>query len=311
MAIRSTHNPLYLDETSRTGKIEQYVAPPGAPEYGQEAYTTAGTYTWIAPAKAATWGIHIVAVGGGAGATLYPNGITGGSGGGGGALSWKNNHPVTEGESYTVVVGAPGRGGHSSPATPSSTEPYSMYPSPSSESGGYSTLRTPTAPTTHGDSVVYASGGEGSLGPSGGAGGSTRQGDGGGNGGQGGSQNGYSSYWSFGGGAGGYSGNGGNGGVWQAGGPYEVGASAAAPGSGGAGGAASWGNRCGVGITGKGPDGAINSPGSYGTSTGYGGGGSTSGSSGAGPAQSGQPGAVRIIWGPNRQFPDTDTHDVV
>ena len=61
---------------------------------GQEAYTTPGTYSWIAPLGVTQ--VHVVAVGGG------------GSGGGGGGLGYKNNIPVTAGNSYPVVVGAGG-----------------------------------------------------------------------------------------------------------------------------------------------------------------------------------------------------------
>jgi hypothetical protein len=61
---------------------------------GQQAYTTAGTYSWVAPAGITS--VSVVAVGGGAG------------GGGGGALAYKNNISVTPGSSYSVVVGANG-----------------------------------------------------------------------------------------------------------------------------------------------------------------------------------------------------------
>jgi len=61
---------------------------------GQQAYTTAGTYSWVAPAEVTT--VSVVSVGAGAG------------GGGGGALAYKNNITVVPGSSYTVVVGASG-----------------------------------------------------------------------------------------------------------------------------------------------------------------------------------------------------------
>ena len=70
------------------------------PGFGQQVYTTAGTYTFTVPAGVAS--ISMVAVAGGAGSTLSTQG------GGGGSLSYKNNVPVTPGEQFTVVVGAGG-----------------------------------------------------------------------------------------------------------------------------------------------------------------------------------------------------------
>lgn len=60
---------------------------------GQQAYTTSGSYSWVAPSGVTS--VSIVAVGaGGKGA------------GGGGELRYKNNITVIPGNSYTVVVGA-------------------------------------------------------------------------------------------------------------------------------------------------------------------------------------------------------------
>ena len=70
---------------------------------GQQAFTTAGSFSWTAPAGVTA--VSVVTVGGGAG---------GGSGGGGGALSYVNNISVTAGQSYTVVVGDKGTSGGSS-----------------------------------------------------------------------------------------------------------------------------------------------------------------------------------------------------
>ena len=66
---------------------------------GQEAFTTAGTYSWVAPAGVTS--VSVVAVGAGGNFTY-------GSfrGGGGGALAYVNNISVTPGSSYSVVVGA-------------------------------------------------------------------------------------------------------------------------------------------------------------------------------------------------------------
>lgn len=57
---------------------------------GQQAYTTPGTYSWVAPAGVTS--VSAVAVGGGSR--------------GGGGLGWRNNISVTPGSSYSVVVGA-------------------------------------------------------------------------------------------------------------------------------------------------------------------------------------------------------------
>lgn len=58
---------------------------------GSQSYTTAGTYTWVAPVGVTK--VSVVAVGGGA--RSY-----------GAGLGYKNNYSVTPGNSYTVVVGA-------------------------------------------------------------------------------------------------------------------------------------------------------------------------------------------------------------
>ena len=59
------------------------------PAPGQDAYTTAGNYTWVAPT--AVTSVSVVAIGGGANR--------------GGSLGYKNNISTTPGSSYTVVVG--------------------------------------------------------------------------------------------------------------------------------------------------------------------------------------------------------------
>lgn len=67
------------------------------PSVGQQAYTTAGTYSWVAPAGVTS--VSVVAVGSAAGP--------------GGGLGYKNNISVTPGNSYDVVVGAAGSGQNS------------------------------------------------------------------------------------------------------------------------------------------------------------------------------------------------------
>lgn len=71
---------------------------------GQQAYTTAGTYSWVAPAGVTS--VSVVAVGGGAG------NAGGGAQAGGGGLGYKNNYTVVAGNSYTVVVGRAGPPGY-------------------------------------------------------------------------------------------------------------------------------------------------------------------------------------------------------
>ena len=67
---------------------------------GQQEYTTAGTYTWVAPADVTS--VSVVAVGGGGGGRGYfnpPFDYYNGGGGGGGALAYANKIAVTPGTS--------------------------------------------------------------------------------------------------------------------------------------------------------------------------------------------------------------------
>ncbi len=84
-----------------------YTAPPVS------TYTTAGSYTWVAPAgvtsvKVEVWG------GGGGGGGDSTSGTNGAGGGGGGAYARLDSYAVTPGNSYTLVVGAAGTAGSSS-----------------------------------------------------------------------------------------------------------------------------------------------------------------------------------------------------
>lgn len=245
----------------------------------QQAYTTAGTYSWTAPTGVTS--VCVVAVGGGG-----ANGVGGNGAGGGGGLGWINNYAVTPGSSYTVVVGARGTG----------------------DNGGSDSYFVST-------SVVRGGGGGGSG--NAGSNGGTYTGTGGGNGGAGGQGGGNGA--GGGGGAGGYAGNGGSGGT--SGGGYGGGGGGVgilgqgANGAGGTGGSAP-GNAGNGGGGGGGPGG--------GGPSGFGGGGSggqDGNQSGGTVANSGGAygggggvvngyggvGAVRIIWGPNRAFPSTNT----
>ena len=63
---------------------------------GQQAFTSSGSFTWVAPAGVTK--VSVLAVGGGAGGG-------GNGGGGGGGLGYKNNYSVTSGCSYCLTVG--------------------------------------------------------------------------------------------------------------------------------------------------------------------------------------------------------------
>jgi hypothetical protein len=262
---------------------------------GQITYTIPGIHSWVCPSE--VYYVSVVCVGaGGWGA----RDISGGGGGGGGGLAWLNSIPVNPGESYTVQVGNSG-------ATESATSSFFISDSTVCGFGGASTS--------------FSSGGNGgnfftTIGPGGG-----------GFGGSGGYRTSVNRV-GGGGGAGGYSGNGGNGGN-----ELEAGSSGSG-GAGGGGGSTSStdgnaGGGGGVGLLGEGASGA---GGSVLTSSGGGGGGGSGGSSGArtsgfggfyggggggvdysgtnkGRAIGGD-GAVRIIWGPNRAFPSTNTGDL-
>lgn len=260
--------------------------PGNPPAVGQQAYTTPGTYTWIAPAGVTS--VSVVCIGGGGGAGKYY-----GTGGGGGGLGWKNNISVTPGQSYTVVVGAGGIAG----TTAGGNGGDSYFIDTSTVKGGrglggpYST----TGGTTLGGNYV---------------------GDGGGKGGS--NTNEYAT--GGGGGAGGYSGNGGLGGPWAE--SSLSGAYSAPAGGGGSGGAYVVGGG-GVGLYGQGSGGIGTGQGGSAGSNGltysssplvlpsggnYGGGGSYNAYVNVGG--NGGTGAVRIIWGPNRAFPSTNTQDM-
>ena len=250
---------------------------------GEASYTSPGTYTWVCPADV-NW-VHAVCVGGGGGGT---GSNSAGCGGGGGGLAWRNDISVVPGQSYTVVVGAGGAGSRTSPAP----------------SGGSSYfINTSTVVGYGGKGGVYlgAVSGGGYY-PNGGSGGGSTQANINQSGG--------------GGGAGGYSGNGGDGGTLNYSGNGGNGGGGGGGGSQNGGGSAGAGG--GVGIYGQGTSGAGGAS-IYrggGGSGGIGGGvstlGGTYGGGGAGndvdtASGTGAGGAVRIIWGPNRSFPSTNT----
>ena len=222
-----------------------------------------------------------------AGVTSVDVVCVGGGGAGGGALAYKNNITVVPGQDYDVVVGAPG---------------YNLGGAGSNngESGGDSSF------TAGGNTTTAEGGTTGSTTlaePTGSF-------DGGGKGGYGYNGGGYS-----GGGAGGYSGDGGD---------AEIGFTNPPDANSGAGAGGDWpyNGGGGVGVLGKGTTGSSGSGpgggGSGGTAgivTGTNGAASvTGGTYGGGftgryEGNQGGPGAVRVIWGPGRSFPDTLTED--
>jgi hypothetical protein len=243
---------------------------PSVPQ--QVEYTTAGSYTFVAPAGLSPSTVSVVCVGG-ASTSSFDSSYGYASGGGG--LGYRNGYSVTSGTSYTVVVG-PGGNTRSQPAADRNS--YFVNTSVCAGFGGQS-----------GDTAYGQSGIGGSY-----------AGTGGGSGGNGGSQ--VPNLWASGGGAGGYSGTGGTGGNGS-------GNGTAGSGGGGGGGSGGFNGGGGVGLLGQGSNGAAGGFGGSGgdnadsTSGGaYGGGGSVSGS--------GSRGAVRIIWstfGITRAFPSTNT----
>lgn len=300
---------------------------------GEAVFSTPGTYSWICPAGVTA--VSAVCVGGG-GSGRISTGYSRGAAGGG--LGWKNNIPVTPGQSYTVVVGAGG------------VRRTSLYTD--GAGGGVSYFIN--------TSTVAGYGGIGGNGNwtttySGG----NYVGDGGGRGGGPGWSYNYSG---GGGGAGGYSGSGGHG----SGTGYYSRQNPGNPGSGGGGGGGAGGasNRAsggggGTGIYGEGESGAGGNYGNGNTPSNYngaggdggswtgdpahgglgggsilllptsnigggmsnsvpdgtyfadggwpgGGGGSTDYSTSPYGAGKGGDGAVRIIWGDGRAFPSTN-----
>lgn len=273
---------------------------------GEALFNTAGTRTWVCPDGVTS--VCVVCVGGGGGGMFYNNSSNtytySMSGGGGGGLGWRNNIPVIPGQSYTVTVGAAGQSGA-----------YLF----GSTAGGDSFFEATTQVMGEGGNPGrYNSdvAGGGFVGDGGGNGGGTQSSVANGRGPAGG------------GGAGGYTGNGGDGRDDE----VASGDAPAAGSGGGAGGGAATGTNedhvsgggGGVGIYGQGADGipqtnGIGGGGSGGADGGspvdgdnnfggaYGGGGGGSSSTFFGNAADGGVGAVRIIWGDNRSFPQTNT----
>ncbi len=261
---------------------------------GEQIYTTAGTYTWIAPSGLTN--VHAVCIGaGGVGGSI--SAPSNGRGGGGGGLGWKNNISVSPGVSYTVVAGA------------------------ANQANG----------VNGGDSYFISTGtvcGNGGKSFDNGGAGGSYVGSGGGSGGTGG----YG-YASGAGGAGGYSGSGGNGGgatssgssgsgggaggggstycyahYWQEIGNGGGGTGIYGAGTSGAGGGSYYGTTSWTSVPGGvGGSGGTNGGAGYwywgGSGGAYGGGSGTGGPDGASWSSMPGAGVVRIIWGSGRSYP--------
>ena len=280
---------------------------------GQQKWTSSGSHSWTCPDN--VYDVSVVCVGGGGGSTRDEQGAGGGAG-----LGWANAIPVQPGQSYTVVVGS--KGAPASPGNYASNGGNSYFIDTNTIWGGGG---GGTGRDRNGSASRPGYGGQG--GTWGGSGGSAQ---GGGNGGDGGDGN-RSSLSDTGsscggGGAAGYTGNGGYGGhhtsSWGTGGNGSGGGA-----SGGyAGSSESYGGGGGgVGLNGQGSNGNVSSSGGgygRGGSGGSNGGGNTGndpdvpgGDHGGGGGSNdsygsyGGVGGVRIIWGPDRAFPSTNTAD--
>ena len=271
---------------------------------GQIIYTEVGTYTFTVPDD--VFFLGAVCVGGG-GAGAWGQNTREQSGGGGGGLRYINYLPVTPGEILTVTVGAGG-----------------LTPATSNNSGGNGQASNIKRGV---NTLIEAGGGSGSVyanaATTGGAGGTgTAIGSGpfggfigGFNGGSGGDSD--ATINGGGGGAAGYYGNGGGGLS-----PLFISPSSSDGGFGGGTDATIAGGGGGVGIFGaeEGQNTLTPSEGIYGGTNGgtagtsgngglYGGGGGGGDSLTLLPTNGGS-GAVRIIWGKNRNFPENRATDI-
>ena len=279
-----------------------YIAP------GNQEYFSTGSHTWTVPAGVTECSVVCVGAGGKSG--IGNSGLAAG----GGALAYKNEITVVPGNTASITVGSTGN-----------------HSGNNGNAGGASTF-------SYGSTSVVAGGGGGgqgdgnqSSGMSAGSGGTPTGYTGGGNGGDGGTD--YVNWGGPGaGGAGGYAGNGGTGASTTGDGNNAVNGGNGTGGSGGGGGKGGQsevggGGGGGVGMYGQGASGSggtghpsnatvgggggAGSGGSaggsgQGASGGQGGnyGGGHGGPQGGGTGNSGAQGAVRIVWGTGRSFPN-------
>jgi hypothetical protein len=278
--VSFTYTVSALDNYGAEGASIVITATVGHVPDGESTYTTAGTYSWVAPSGVTE--VSIITVDGG---SSGGRGGTGGytTGGRGGTLKYENNITVVPGNSYSLTVGDGGLRG---------------YSSLSGDLGGDTTMTSLTSTMVIGGFGGSVGNGSDTFGGGGsGAGGYS------GNGGHGAYGGGQGAT-----GANGSGGGGGGGGYNSAGsGSGGGGVGLFGQGSNGAGGDGSGaGNQAVAGKGGSGGNDGINdAQGTHGGDGGIngGGGGAGYGSGGGG----GGTGAVRIMWGTGRSFPTNAT----
>lgn len=244
---------------------------------GQQAFTSAGSHSWVAPDGVTS--VCVVCIGAGGQNAFIDKGL------GGGGLGYINDHSVNPGSSYTVVVGAQGNPGGDSYFVNTST----VNGEGGAASGG---SYTGDGGGDGGDDGQVAGGGAGGY-----------SGDGG---------NAASDYGNGSDGSGGGAGGGGQGiGNGRVQGATGGGTGILGEGSSGEGGqgGTSYNPEGGEGGSGGG-DGDWNVDGNAVTGGAYGGGGGVWHHPAIVIDLPGSVGAVRIIWGTGRAFPSTNTADV-
>ena len=292
--LRASANSYAVDRAFTLQVVTQ-ARPTGQALYEGSASNTNGgesSYTWVAPSGVCC--VSVAAIGAGGGGNHW----WAGCGGGGGGLAWANGIPVTPGSSYTILVGnggcwssncggcscfpgVVGGGGKCGQCTGCCAVTASYQ----TAGGSWGTIAYPN--------TAGGGGGGGGYGPNQGFG--ANSGHTGCFGGGGSATSHHSSTLGVGGGGGtGIYGQGGNGACGNAGYSHQTGSG----GQGGSGGTCGnpgepWSNWTGHGYS---------CGGNYG---GGGGGGGTSHGGGWGGR-----GAVRIIWGPGRCYPSTNTGDM-
>ena len=249
-------------------------------EAGQDAYTSAGSYSWVCPTGISS--VSVVAVGpcGGNDAS------SAGTASAGGGLGYKNNISVSAGSSYSIVVGAAHSG----------TDSY--FVATSTVKGGAGGTGGNGGGTKTGDGG--GNGGGSGITAGGGAGGYS------GNGGTGGSTNSNGNAGSGGGGGGGFS-------YYIGGAPYtETGGGGGGVGLLGEGSSGTAGTDAQGAGGGSGGTDATPRSGKVGGNGGLYGGGRGISRTGSGVQNGvGAGGAVRVIYpGDTRSFPSTNTGDV-
>jgi hypothetical protein len=259
-----------------------FVTPPNS-----ESFTTAGTFSWVAPTGVTS--VSVVAVGG--------RGSCFGFGFAGSGLGYKNNYSVTPGSSYSVQVGGSSTAGNSFFVNICTVSGRTSADNQSGTGGGYSG----DGGGNGGNASGYGGGGAGGYSGNGGTG-AVNPGAGGAGSGGGGGGGGRSlvctccpcfnrSFHSGGGGVG----------IFGSGSSGAGGACGSVGGGGGSGGGSgTGGSLAGAGIT-------CGSNGGNGGAYGGGNGGKCPSWQTGGTKGTSTAGAVRIVWpGNTRTFPSTD-----